>query len=839
MKNEKNSVYGLTEKEAVFLQQQWGKNVLHLNETKRLLWICRDIVREPMFILLMVACSLYFMLGETAEGFMMMAALLFVAAISVYQEIRSASALAALQALTEPKAKVIREGVQKLIPLEDVVPNDSIVVEEGEKIPADATVFRCNDFSVNEALLTGESFPVEKDANQNNKIFQGTVVNSGRCIASVFAIGSETELGKVGKSIATYANSKTPLQESLNVFVRRLAIFGMAAFALIFMVNLLHGKDVISSLLFGLTLAMSAIPEEIPVAFSSFMALGAHAIAKLGVITRQPQVIENLGAVNVICLDKTGTITANKMTVDTVYHFSSGEATTAQQSSEYTQEVLYYALLASEQSPFDTMEKAIVEAYIASCKSLPAYAMIKEYALEGRPPMMTHVYDIDGTAVAAAKGGLERILSVCQLPVSENEAVLSYAAELAAKGSRVLGVARAVCDQRFFPARQDDFNWVFVGLLSLSDPPKPFVKDVLQTFFEAGITVKLLTGDHRQTALSIAEMVGLEIGKKTFSGEDVLRSSDETLRSMVQESNLFYRMFPEAKLKVIHALQQDGNIVAMTGDGVNDGPALKAANIGIALGKAGTEVARQSADLILTDDDLRKITEAIRQGRKIFSNLKKAVRYIVSIHIPIILVASLPLLLGWTYPNLFTPIHVIFLELIMGPTCSIFYEREPAEPNSMQVPPRKKDASLFEREEIYISIVQGLTITLGVLLLDYFYANAGASLTEVRTIVFTTLILSNVFLTFADRSFHETIVKTIRYKNNLAVPVLFLSTSFLLLLLFVPVVQHLFGLAPISTTTFLTCLFTSLVCVGWFEGYKANLGLVRPEKLTDHEQAFE
>ena len=612
----------------------------------------------------------------------------------------------------------------------------------------------------------------------------------------------------------------------------------MAAFLLIFLINFFHSKEFITSLLFGLTLAMSAIPEEIPVAFSSFMALGAYAISRFGVITRQPQVIENLGAVNVICLDKTGTITANKMAVEFVYHFSTNEMTTVDQHASSAKTVLHYAFLASEQMPFDSMEKAILEAYeMLEEEPIPVLHMIKEYPLEGHPPMMTHVYQKEGVCIAAAKGGLERLVTVCNLPADKKKEVFERAGVLAEKGQRVLGVATAVCHNSF-PQHQDDFAWSFVGLVSLNDPPKPYIGEVLQEFYRAGITVKLLTGDHAQTAVSVAEKIGLQNGKAVFTGEDVMAASAETLDRMVREGALFPRMFPEAKLRVIKALQQQGKIVAMTGDGVNDGPALKAANIGIALGKGGTEVARQSADLILTDDDLRKIPEAIRQGRKIFSNLKKAVRYIVSIHIPIILVASLPVLLGWKYPNIFTPIHVIFLELIMGPTCSIFFEREPAEASSMLQPPRQKGASLFEKDEVLISIVQGLAIAAGVLLLFYFYADSGASIAEVRTVVFTTLILSNIFLTYVNRSFQQTILTTFRYKNSLALPVLILSLFFLALLHFVPLVQRLFGLSPISSTMFFACFFTALLCVGWFEIYKANLSLVLPIKPADRKHAL-
>ncbi|WP_162944791.1 cation-translocating P-type ATPase [Flavisolibacter nicotianae] len=830
------SISGLSESAAQQRLLQFGKNVLRLNETKRLLWILRDVVMEPMFLLLAVACLFYFLLGEMSEGFMMVAALIFVSAISVYQEVKSANALAALKELTEPNATVIRDGEKKEIPLQDVVPGDCIVVEEGDKVPADAKVIQLNDLSVNEAILTGEPFPVEKDTVDNNLLYQGTVVNSGRCLAEVVATGSNTELGKLGKSISTYAETKTALQRQVDLFVRRLAGFGIIAFFLIFSINYWHGNSFIASFLYGLTLAMSAIPEEVPVAFSSFMALGAHAISKLGVITRQPQVVENLGAVNVICLDKTGTITVNKMTVDTVFHFPSASLSNRDHLTAEAADVLLYAGLASERSPFDSMEKAIVEAYAATGQALPQWPMVKEYPLQGHPPMMTHVYQTGSGVLATAKGGMERLVAVCKLAAAQKESVMQEAQHMAAKGHRVLGVAMARINSNTFPVHQDDFPWTFIGLLSLNDPPKVYVRDVLQELYGAGITIKLLTGDHLQTAVSVADTIGMDKGKTVFTGDQVLDAGEESLETMVVESNLFTRMFPEAKLRVIKALQKKGDIVAMTGDGVNDGPALKASDIGIALGKEGTEVARQSADLILTDDDLRKITTAIRQGRKIFSNFKKAVRYIVSIHIPIILVAALPVLFGWKYPNIFTPIHVIFLELIMGPTCSIFFEREPAEANIMHVPPRKRDAWLFEKSELLISIIQGLAIAFGVLLLFYSYAGEGNQLTEVRTVVFTTLILSNIILTYVNRSFEQTLATTVKYKNSLALPVFLLSLLFLFLLHFVPPVQQLFGLSPITVTTFFVCLFTALVCTGWLELYKA--GRYRLRSRPDHKHAF-
>jgi Ca2+-transporting ATPase len=827
---------GLSESKISGLVKQYGRNKLEMNDSKRLLRIVWDIVKEPMFLLLSVACVLYFILGENTEGLMMIVALIFVAAISVFQEIKSSNALQALQQLTEPKVKVIRDAVQKEISIELLVPGDMIVIEEGEKIPADAEVVQQNDFTVNESILTGESFAVAKTTNKDsNIIYQGTVVNSGKCIAKVTATGNHTALGKIGKSITTYAQSKTLLQKQINSFVKLFAVFGFAAFILIFFVNYLHYQNIATSLLFGLTLAMSAIPEEIPVAFSSFMALGAYHMSRLGIITRQPQTIENLGAVNIICLDKTGTITENKMEVHEVYDFELGKAFRANDHS--AKDVLFYALLASEEKPFDAMEKAIVEAY-ATHESEPHLSMIFEYPLEGKPPMMTHVYQKDNVHIAAAKGAVERIISVCHLSAHDAKKVLHEASIQAKKGHRVLGVASAIHTNEKFPLSQDDFEWTFKGLLSFYDPPKPFVNDVFQQFTKAGVNIKLLTGDFAETALAIAAQSGLTQKNTYVTGEEIMQATDDELAKLCVENYLFVRMYPEAKTKVINALIQQGNIVAMIGDGVNDGPALKAANIGIAMGEKGTEVARQAADLVVTDDDLRKVVEAIRQGRKIFSNLKKAIRYIISIHIPIVLTASLPLLFSWTKPNIFTPIHIIFLELIMGPTCSVFFEREPVEEYIMNEAPRDKNANLFTRNEFLTSVVQGSIITAGVLTLYYIFMSQNAKLEEVRTIVFTTLLLSNIFLTFANRSFSETFFKTIRYKNNLVLPVLIISILFLAIIHFIPAVRSLFGMTILSQMQFIICMVVSFMSVIWFELYKSGLkGIIRNE-FTDQKHAF-
>lgn len=831
---EMDELSGLSEEEVRQKEEQFGKNVLHINETRRFFSILLDIVKEPMFLLLSFACILYFILGEPAEGFMMIAAIAFVSAISVYQELKSTHALASLKQLTEPRVKVIRNGREKEALTEDLVPGDLVVLEEGNRVPADARVVKENDLSIDESVVTGESFPVEKHLREGeNLLYQGTVVNSGRCYAIVSETGARTVLGKIGRSIITYTESKTLLQDQIDVFVKRFALFGILAFLLIFLINFHHNGNLISSLLFGLTLAMSAIPEEIPVAFSSFMALGAYHMSRLGIISRQPQTIENLGAINMICLDKTGTITENKMRVDRVYDFAIDRLMGMDDPPIAHSKVLYYALLACEENPFDSMERALVEAFARFQADRPVLQFISEFPLQGQPPMMTHIYQGEAGKIAASKGAVERIIRVCRLDRRQAERVEDITKSLARLGHRVLGVARAFHKEGPLPASQDEFNWEFLGLVSLYDPPRPYMHQIFREFYDAGIEIKLITGDFPETALTIARETGMKTRQSYLTGQEVMAFTEEALIKKIPEVNVFARMFPEAKLKVIDAVRKSGNIVAMTGDGVNDAPALKAANIGIAIGKKGTEVARQSADLILTDDNLQKLTEAIRQGRKIFNNFKKAVRYILSIHIPIILVASLPLILGWRYPNIFTPIHIIFLELIMGPTCSVFFEREPAEDFTMKIPPRPKATWIFHRDEFLISILQGLLIASGVLLLYYYFMDHGASLTQTRTVVFTTLILSNIFLTFTNRSFTEPIYKTIRYPNNLVLPVLLISLIFLGLIHFLPFVRALFGMTLISAKDFFVCLIVSFCSVFWFEAYKM-LPFAGPAFSSDH-----
>lgn len=807
------------------LQEKYGKNEFSRNKRFRSLKLLASFIKEPMSVLLIIACCLYFILGKNPEGFMMLVATLIVFTIGFYQEVRSSKAIHALKEMTSPEVTVVRDGKQMIIHSKELVPGDIMLLEEGKKIPADGVILQANDFTVNEAVLTGESVPVAKtSSNDSKEIYQGTLINSGSCLAVVTATGNNTQLVQIGHLVEDQLQNKTVLQVQVGRLVNKLALFGLLAFVLIFTINFLHYHEFSTSLLFALTLAMSAIPEEIPVAFSSFMALGAYKMSKLGIISRQPQIIENLGCVDVLCLDKTGTITENKMVLDTVYNYQTDQLCHAEDNFPGCDHLLRSAMLACESEPFDAMEKAILQAYLKMPATTvhPAMQMVHEYPLEGPVPMMTHVYSFNDQIIVAAKGAPERILNVCGITGEERKRIERHVSEMGSNGFRMLGVASAI-HTGTFPDRQDDFAWQFEGLLALFDPPKKNLPDVIRRLYAAKVNVKLLTGDFADTAIAIAQQTGIRQPAFCYTGQQVMEMTDEELKEAISNANVFARMFPGAKLKVIRHLKEHGHTVAMTGDGVNDAPALKVADIGIAMGNRGTEMAQQAADLVITDDDLDKINVAITEGRKIYHNLLKAVRYIIAIHIPIILTASVPLILGWVFPNIFTPIHIIFLELIMGPTCSVFFEKEPVEHFSVEKGPRKKSDPLLGPGDLLISITQGIIIAAGVLLLYYFSMRSGHSLEETRTMVFTTLILSNVFLTFAVRSYTQTIFTTIRYKNRLALPVLGSSAIFLGLLLLYAPVRQLFGLTAISPAMFGISFATAFASVFWFEVYKTNL----------------
>ena len=825
MTKEQNKIAGLSNEEVIFSRNKNGSNSLEHQEKNHFLMSLLEMVKEPMFLLLVAAASIYYISGDYGDGIFMTVAIFLVAAISLFQEARSRNAIESLKKLSQPKSKVIRNSELVEIPSEEIVLGDFIQVEEGTFVPADAIIIQSNDFSVNEAILTGESLSVFKnEASEIKQVFQGTIVATGLAICEVTAIGNQTQIGKIGKSIETIAEEKTPLQIQITNFVTKMSIIGLVIFVIVWAINYFQSKSVLDSLLKALTIAMSVIPEEIPVAFASFMALGAWRLMKMGIITKQTKTVETLGSATVICTDKTGTITENKMSLAQLYLFKSDAIVdTKKKLNPEAEEVLNYAMWSSEPIPFDAMEIAIHEAYakLESVDERPNFKLVHEYPLDGKPPMMTHVFeDSKGKKIIATKGAPEAIIEVSHLSESEKKQVLVAIEKIANEGYRVLGVGVTEFSGTNYPKTQQEFNFTFKGLVAFYDPPKANIQKVFETFYKAGIQVKIVTGDNAQTTTTIAKQIGFKDADKVLNGDELMAMDEATLKVKVMETAIFTRMFPEAKLKIIQALKDNNQIVAMTGDGVNDGPALKSAHIGIAMGKKGTEIAKQAANLILIDDDFAKMTDAIAMGRKIYVNLKKAIQYIISIHIPIILIVFIPLALGWMYPNIFTPVHIIFLEIIMGPTCSIIYENEPMESNLMLEKPRPLTNTFFNFKEITISIIQGLAITLGLLLMYQYCVQNNFSETYTRTSIFLTLIASNIFLTLENRSFYYSIFTTIRYKNNLVLLIIGITIAVTSLLLFVPVFSKFFLFEIVDYTQMGFSILIAFISVMWIEIYK-------------------
>lgn len=816
---------GLNEDELGRSRKQFGYNQMGSAHKSTWLEMLFDILKEPMLILLFAISIIYLIVGDYGEATFMLAAIILVSAISFYQDNRSKNALEELEKLNEPLSTVIRDGVIIKIPTHEVAVGDLCITEEGKIINADGRIVHSNDFSVNESSLTGESLSVFKNAeSDNNQVYSGTITVSGLAVFEVDKIGTETRIGKIGSSIATIKEEVSPLQLQITSFVKTMAVVGIVVFILVCLFNYYQSRDIVSSLLNGLTLAMSILPEEIPVAFTTFMALGSWKLMQQGVIIKRSSIVETLGSTTVICSDKTGTITKNSMQLKHLYDFQSDhtyDADTFNTASLNT--LISYAMWSSEPIPFDPMEKTLHQVYQdTQAEDLrKSYTLFHEYPLEGKPPMMTHLFENEGKErIIAAKGAPEAILQVSNLSQAAKEKIRGLIAQLGEQGYRILGVAKSSFIGDDFPSTQQEFDFEFLGLVVFYDPPKAGIDAVFKQIYDAGIKVKVITGDNADTTRSIAIQAGIQGTDKAIEGKDIMTYSNQDIEQASEQNILFSRMFPEAKLAVVNALKRKGEVVAMLGDGVNDGPALKAAHIGVAMGNKGTEIAKAAASLVITNDDLGKLITGIAAGRRIYSNIKKAIQYIISIHIPIILTVSLPLFLGWVFPQIFTPVHVIFLELVMGPTCSIVYENEPMEKNTMRIPPRVMTDTFLNWKELSISIVQGLIITIGVLAAYQLTVQQGGNEEKTRAMVFTTLIFANILLSLVNRSFYYSLFETFKNKNNLLTGVIILTLAMLFAILFFTPFSTFFALTSLTITELIVSLGIASVSVLWFEGYK-------------------
>jgi Ca2+-transporting ATPase len=837
-KLEKALLQGLTEQEFRERLATDGYNELP-GTKKRTFWhILLEVVREPMFLMLIACGLLYLFLGDREEAVMLMGFVVVIICITFYQEQKTERALDALRDLSSPRALVIRDGKQQRIAGREVVRDDIVMIAEGDRVPADAVLLTGSNISVDESLLTGESVAVRKKVwdgrlemgrpggDDQPFVYSGTLVVKGQGVTQVRATGMRTEIGKIGKALQILQPEDTNLQQQTSKIVRNFALIGLGMCALVVVVFGLTRGDWLNGFLAGITLAMATLPEEFPVVLTIFLALGAWRISQNHVLTRRVAAVEMLGAATVLCTDKTGTLTQNRMTVTHLMMGAELQEVALQQRAipDTFHELVEFGILASPVDPFDPMEKAIKELggrTLVNTEHLHAdWNLMREYPLSEKLLAMSHVWRStkNNTLVIATKGAPEAIADLCHFDAARIESLRGQINQMADQGLRVLGVAKAEFTSTDFPSEQHDFEFKFVGLLGLADPIRPEVPGAVKECYDAGIRVIMITGDYPGTARNIAGQIGLKPLDEIINGTDLDAMSDEELRERIKTTCIFARAVPEQKLRIVSALKANGEVVAMTGDGVNDAPALKAAHIGIAMGGRGTDVARESAALVLVDDNFASIVAAVRMGRRIFDNLKKAMSFIFSVHIPIAGMSLIPVFLNW--PLALLPVHVLFLELIIDPACTVVFEMEKDEPGIMQRPPRKLNAPLFGRSMVLSGLIQGLGILVVVASVYAFGLLRGLGENEARMFAFVSLVIGNLSLIFANRSRTLSILQSIRVPNK-ALWWISAGTLFsLTLVLSVPALRNVFQFAPLHRWELALLFIAGLVSVLFAEMIK-------------------
>ncbi|MES2789054.1 MAG: cation-translocating P-type ATPase [Planctomycetota bacterium] len=827
---------GLTTSEAAQRLQTDGFNELPSQRQRGLLTLAWNVAREPMFLLLLACGGVYLLLGEPGEAAMLLGFVFVVMGITLYQERKTERAMEALRDLSSPRALVLRDGQQRRIPGREVVRDDVIIVAEGDRVPADAVLSWCSNCSADESLLTGESVPVRKtvwDGVQQQErpggddlpfIFSGSLVVQGQGVAKVLRTGSRTEMGKIGVALQSIEAEDTLLQREVDSLVRKLAIFGIGLCALVIVIYGVTRHDWLNGLLAGITLAMAMLPEEFPVVLTIFLALGAWRLSKQQVLTRRVAAIETLGAATVLCVDKTGTLTMNRMAIRhlvTATRTLDLEQLTAGPLPEDLHELVEFGILASQRNPFDPMERAFLQLgqdFLSNTEHLHGdWELVREYPLSPELLALSHVWKSPGGSeyVVASKGAPEAIADLCHMESDQQAQMASQVNALADTGLRVLGVARGVFRHSDLPGDQHDFVFEFLGLVGLAEPLRPTVAPAVQECYSAGMRVLMITGDHAATAQSIARQIGLTPVDQIMTGPELEAMDETTLRERLRTVSIFARMVPEQKLRLVQALKANGEIVAMTGDGVNDAPALKAAHIGIAMGGRGTDVAREASSIVLLDDDFSSIVRAVRMGRRIYDHLRKAMTYIVASHVPIAGMTLLPVIFRW--PSVLLPVHILFLELLIDPACSVAFEAEPEEPDIMQRPPRPPNEKLFDGWLFGLGLVQGTSVLVIVLtvFLVALYRNLGED--DARTLAFTTLILANLGLILVNRSWSRTVLDTLRTPNNALWGVVLGCVIFLTCVLYVPFARRLFHFSTLHINDLLICLGSGILSILWFE----------------------
>ncbi len=812
---EQAMLQGLTEQEARERLAIDGYNELPSAKKRTFFHILLEVLREPMFLMLIACGVLYLFLGDQEEAVMLMGFVVVIIGITFYQEQKTERALDALRDLSSPRALVIRDGQQQRIAGREVVRDDIVLIAEGDRIPADAVLLTGSNVSVDESLLTGESVPVRKKAwdgrlemerpggDDQPFIYSGTMVVKGQGVAQVRATGIRTEIGKIGKALQILEPENTNLQQQTGRIVRNFAMIGLAMCVVVVVVFGLTRGDWLHGFLAGITLAMATLPEEFPVVLTIFLALGAWRISQRHVLTRRVPAVEMLGAATVLCTDKTGTLTQNRMTV--TYLMMGNELLEVELKQrnlpEAFHELVEFGILATPPDPFDPMEKAIKELggrTLVNTEHLHTdWDLMHEYPLSEKLLAMSHVWRSTSrhAFVIAAKGAPEAIADLCHFDDIRLDELQCQVSQMADQGLRVLGVAKAEFTSIDLPAEQHDFEFKFIGLLGLADPIRAEVPGAVKECYQAGIRVIMITGDYPGTARNIARQIGLKPDNDIITGAELDEMSDETLCERIRTTCIFARAVPEQKLRIVAALKANGEVVAMTGDGVNDAPALKAAHIGIAMGGRGTDVARESAALVLVDDNFASIVAAVRMGRRIFDNLKKAMAFIFSVHIPIAGMSLIPVL--FKMPLALLPVHVLFLELIIDPSCTVVFEMEEDESDTMRRPPRKLDAPLFGRSMVLSGLIQGLGILAVVAAIYIFALNQNLGEGEARMFAFVTLVIGNLGLIFANRSRTLSIFQSLLIPNKALWWVTGGALFFLGLVLGVPVLRAVFQFAPL------------------------------------------
>jgi len=802
---------GLSEREAALLLSKFGLNELPAEKKGSLFDSAVKVVREPMILLLILAGVISFVLAERVDGMLLISTVFIIIGISLFQERRTETALSALRSLSAPQALVIRSGKRIRIPTKEVVPGDLIQLLEGDRVPADAEIIDLKYLVLDESLLTGESVPVTK--NLGDQVFTGTLVVRGHGIAIVRTTGKSTELGRIGSSLSGMKEQLTRLQLSISRIVKGIGIGALLTVTFVIAVYGVTRGNWLEGALAGIAVAMALIPEELPVILTIFMTLGAWRMTKVGVIVRRTATIEALGSVTVLCVDKTGTLTKNEMKIEELKLLNGDTWNASSAINPEFEELISIGSLATPTVAFDPMDLAFKT--LETSNRLASYKSLSEIPLSKERLIYTHVWQKENRVIVAAKGAPEHIARICGLSENQLNSFHDLVATSASHGFRVIAVAKMELSESEFRTKKiDEIGLQFLGFSLLRDPIRDGVPDAINLCRAAGIRTIMITGDHPATAIAVANEIGIP-SSSFMTGEILSQASDSDLREKVKSVSIFARVTHDHKLRLINALKTNGEIVGMTGDGINDAPALRAADIGIAMGGRGTDVAREASDMIITDDNFVSIVSGIKRGRTIFSNIKKAIIYVIAIHVPIFGMAIIPIL-NPLWPLVFLPALIAFHEIVIDPAASIVYEVEQSDPEIMNQKPRAATASLISRLDFLYSILQGLSVFALVAIIYFVSLGNGSSDNRVRSLTFGTLLISNVILIMINRSRDLTIYRTVFKIKNVAAPwIALLAISILLILINVRVFREAFDLELLAISDYLILAGLSYLSLCW------------------------